>query len=131
MSDPQCATGTVNMTVVDTTPPALSNLMPSATQLWPPNHKMVNVSVDYAAPDLGDPAPVCSLTIGSNEPINGTGDGDTTPDWDVIDAHHVRLRAERAENGPGRIYTITATCADRSGNAAQKSSSVSVPKSQR
>ncbi|PYQ57203.1 MAG: hypothetical protein DMF58_18890 [Acidobacteria bacterium] len=131
LSDPQCATGTVKMTVVDTTPPALSNLTPSATQLWPPNHKMVNVSVDYAAPDLGDPAPVCLLTIGSNEPINGTGDGDTAPDWDVIDAHHVRLRAERAENGPGRIYTITATCADRSGNAAQKSSSVSVPKSQR
>ena len=62
--------------------------------------------------------------------INGTGDGNTAPDWQVVDAHHVRLRAERAENGPGRIYTITATCTDRSGNTAQKNAAVSVPKSQ-
>ena len=26
--------------------------------------------------------------------IDGTGDGDTAPDWEVLDPHHVRLRAE-------------------------------------
>ena len=41
--------------------------------------------------------------------MDGTGDGDTSPDWEVIDAHHVLLRAERAGNGSGRIYTITVT----------------------
>ena len=49
------------------------------------------------------------ITISSNEPVDGTGDGDTSPDWEVIDAHHVLLRAERAGNGSGRIYTITVT----------------------
>ena len=29
------------------------------------------------------------LTVTSNEPINGLGDGDTAPDWQVIDAHHL------------------------------------------
>ena len=33
---------------------------------------------------------------------NGSGDGDAATDWEVVvDAHHVRLRAERAGNGNG------------------------------
>jgi hypothetical protein len=43
--------------------------------------------------------PACVLSVTSNEPINGTGDGDTAPDWEIVDAHHVRLRAERAGTG--------------------------------
>jgi len=66
----------------------------------------------------------------SNEPVNGTGDGDLSPDWEVVDAHHVRLRAERAGTGSGRIYTINAACSDASGNVAQKGATVSVPRSQ-
>ncbi|HEV8253740.1 MAG TPA: hypothetical protein VGQ78_03225, partial [Vicinamibacteria bacterium] len=80
--------------------------------------------------DFGDPSPVCSLTVTSNEPVNGTGDGDTAPDWDIVDAHHVRLRAERAGDGTGRIYTVVAACQDLSGNLSQRTSAVTVPKSQ-
>ncbi len=75
------------------------------TSLWPPNHQMQDVTVNY---DVGCAS--CSLSVSSNEPINGTGDGDTDPDWEIVDAHHVRLRAERAATGTGRIYTITITC---------------------
>jgi hypothetical protein len=32
---------------------------------------------------------------------------DTSPDWVVVDKHHVRLRAERAGSGSGRVYTVT------------------------
>jgi hypothetical protein len=68
------------------------------------------------------------LTVASSEPVNGQGDGDTSPDWQVIDDHHVLLRAERGgKNKDGRTYTITTTCTDESGNATVKTSTVSVP----
>ena len=88
--------------------PIISGASATPEMLWPPNHKMVDVTVDYT---VTDPCPnTCVLTVSSNEPVNGTGDGDTDPDWEVIDAHHVRLRAERAGNSNGRIYTIDITC---------------------
>jgi hypothetical protein len=131
-SDGAAATSTpVAISVIDTTPPAISALSLSTTQLWPANHRMVDVAVAYSASDLGDPSPACTLAVFSNEPVNGTGDGDTAPDWEIVDAHHVRLRAERASTGSGRIYTITAQCSDRFGNTAQSSSAaVLVPKNQ-
>jgi hypothetical protein len=53
------------------------------------------------------------------------------PDWQIVDAHHARLRAERAGTGSGRTYTVNATCSDRFGNTAQSSSAtVVVPKNQ-
>jgi hypothetical protein len=61
------------------------------------------------------------------EPINGTGDGDTSPDWVILDAHHVQLRAEREGKGNGRIYTVGVTCVDSGGNSSNESVTVSVP----
>lgn len=92
---------------------------------------MVDVAVSYSAADNCNPGPVtCSLAVRSNEPVNGTGDGDTSPDWEIIDAHHVRLRAERAGSGGGRIYTVNITCTNESGNSATKAITVTVPKDQ-
>ena len=69
------------------------------------------------------------MTVTSNEPINGTGDGNTAIDWLVVDAHHVQLRAERAGTGSGRIYTIAVTV-HRSPSATRttKQTTVTVPK---
>ena len=120
------ATCTFNVTVNDTEAPAISGLAASPNSLWPPNHKMKNVAVDYTATD-NCPGPVtCTVAVTSNEPVNGTGDGDTAPDWMVIDNHHVQLRAERAGNGDGRVYTITTTCRDQFGNTSQGSTTVTV-----
>src|SRR5205807_242750 len=100
-------------------------------QLWPPNHKMVDVTVNYGASDQCTPGAVtCTLSVSSNEPVNGTGDGDTAPDWEIVDAHRVRLRAERAGTGNGRVYTIYITCTNSAGNSSTKAVAVSVPKSQ-
>ena len=49
----------------------------------------------------------------------------------IVDAHHVKLRAERSGIGNGRIYTITITCTDDKGNATSATVTVSVPLSQR
>lgn len=91
---------------------------------------MIDVTVNYTATDNCS-APVCTLSVVSNEPVNGTADGDMAPDWEIVDAHHVRLRAERAGTRSGRIYTITITCVDVAGNSSSKTVTVNVPKSQK
>jgi len=110
--------------------PVISDASATPEVLWPPNHKMVDVTIDYT---VVDPCPnTCVLTVSSNEPINGTGDGNTSPDWQVIDAHHVLLRAERAGNGSGRIYTIDITCTnDTNKLSSTKTLTVEVPHDQR
>lgn len=114
--------------VVDTTPPAVSVIVPSPDSLWPPNHRMVNIGLSYSFTDNSGAAS-CTVGVVSNEPDNGTGDGDTAPDWFVTSPTAVQLRGERAGNGTGREYTITVTCRDASGNAGIGRGTVSVPHS--
>lgn len=120
------ATSTFKVIVKDVQKPAVSNPMATPATLWPPNHSMQDVFVDYTATD-NCPGTNCVLSVTSNEPVDGTGDGDTSPDWEIVDNHHVRLRAERAGKGSSRIYTITVTCTDASGNVTTKSTTVTVP----
>jgi len=90
---------------------------------------MVDVAIDYT---VIEPCPhTCVLTVSSNEPVNGTGDGNTDPDWEVIDAHHARLRAERAGNRDGRIYTLNITCTNETNKlSSTKTLTVLVPHDQ-
>ncbi|MBS3905522.1 MAG: hypothetical protein KGZ49_00675, partial [Syntrophaceae bacterium] len=72
-----------------------------------------------------------------NEPQDGLGDGDTSPDWTepVIDQINgiitLKLRSERSGRGNGRIYTITITAGDASGNRSQANVEIKVPHDQR
>jgi hypothetical protein len=116
--------------LLNTTPKAPLQLVDvelSKNVLWPPNHKMVDVTVGYSTTNNCGPV-TCTLSVISNEPVNGTGDGDSAPDWEIIDEHHIRLRAERAGNGSGRVYTITITCGDGSGSSTSTTVNVVVPK---
>jgi len=126
------ATCSFTVMVQDTEAAVITGASANPSSLWPPNHKMVDVTVSYNVTDNCDPssAITCTLSVSSNEPINGTGDGDTAPDWEIMDAHHVRLRAERAGNGNGRIYTITITCTDSAGNSSRQNVMVRVPHDQ-
>ncbi|MET0623241.1 MAG: S8 family serine peptidase, partial [Pyrinomonadaceae bacterium] len=128
VTDPRGATSQAwgSVTVVDATPPAVSAATATPNSMWPPNHQMFDVAVGYTASD--NCGPVTSvLTVSSNEPVNGTGDGDTAPDWQVIDAHHVRLRSERSGKGSGRVYTITVTTTDGAGNQTVRTTTVNIP----
>jgi GH35 family endo-1,4-beta-xylanase len=114
---------------VSNPPPMISGLTVDKPVLWPPDHNMVLVTLDYSVSDNCDAGLVPTITISSNQPVNGTGDGDTEPDWEVIDAHHVRLRAERsARSREGRIYTITLTIIDSAGSSSRASVEVKVPR---
>src|SRR6266700_1574860 len=114
-------------TTASNPPPTITGASANPSLLWPPNHKLVNVTVNYNVTDNCPlPANSCTLTVTSNEAINGTGDGNTSPDWIILDAHHVQLRAERAGKGNGRVYTIGITCIDSGGNSSHQSVEVRV-----
>ena len=98
--------------------------------LWPPDHTMSKVAIVSDVADNLDPSPNVDIKVMSNETVNGKGDGKTAPDWDVRkvgNTWEVWVRAELSEKSKERIYTITATVSDRSGNAATKSTTVTVP----
>jgi len=123
------ATATQSVTITDTTAPTVSlNLTPGL--LWPPNHKLVTITPTLVVSDLAGPVTISDPTVSSNEPIDGLGDGDTSPDWIITGTNGIQLRAERSGAGNGRTYTITYVVTDRSGNAATVSATVLVPKSQ-
>src|SRR5262249_41152258 len=116
----------VTITVKDTEPPVISDASADTNTIWPPNHKYVSVTVAYTASDNVGVAETW-LTATSNEPDNGTGDGDQPNDIVIVDNHHVKLRAERAGNGGGRIYTITIHAIDAAGNETTQDVTVTVP----
>jgi probable HAF family extracellular repeat protein len=104
----------------DVTPPVIAGAVADPSTLWPPNGKVVTVSVAYEATDEGG-AVTCDLgPVAANERI-------TADDWAVVDPHHVRLRAERSGAGTGRLYTIPITCTDPSGNSTRAETVVQVP----
>jgi len=51
-------------------------------------------------------------------------------DWQVVDEHHVRLRAE-ADGQRARIYWITVVATDAAGNHATATVAVRVPSGRR
>ena len=110
--------------------PRVVNLATNPSSLWSPNHKMANVALTYQIEDNCGPITI-HITVASNEPVNGTGDGDTAPDWEVISDHLLRLRSERAGTGTGRVYTITVTAADSAGQSGSASVQVTVPHDQK
>ncbi len=121
---------TVIVTVMDTTPPQI-NVTATLSTLWPPNHKYVEVKTNVTAYDICDPSPTITLvSITSNEPDNGKGDGNTTNDIIIIDDFTFRLRAERCGTGSGRNYTITYKATDASGNYVIASITIEVPHNQ-
>ena len=115
--------------VVDRTPPSISSVTASPNILWPANHKMVPVAVGVTVTEACDAnvANGCTIvSVTSNEPINGLGDGNTEPDYEITGKLTLNLRAERSGTGNGRIYTVGVACADASGNSSTQAVAVTV-----
>ncbi|WP_242245849.1 hypothetical protein [Bacillus cereus group sp. BfR-BA-01330] len=103
------------------------NISLDKTIIWPPNHKMVPITATIHASDGTSGINSVVLTsITSNEilqsddirnanynkPISGSTDS-------------FSLRADRL--GSGRIYTVTYTAMDNTGNVTAKTATVTVP----
>ncbi len=115
----------------DTEPPVITGVTATPGILWPPNHKWRNIRIAVDAEDECDSTPTCKiLGVTSNEPVNGTGDGNTEPDWLITGDTGLELRAERSGGGSSRIYTVLVRCEDSAGNATDTRVEVVVPHDQ-
>jgi hypothetical protein len=109
------------------TPLAIEQLTASSSVLWPPNHKMVSVTI---SPTL---AGTCGMTtceilsVTSSEAVDSAGGGNASTDWEIGTGLTLQLRAERSGTGSGHVYTITVRCTDSSGNTAMRTVTVTVP----
>jgi hypothetical protein len=114
----------VYITINDTTPPQILNIAATPNKLWPPDHRMVPVTLIANAVDDYDPSPVSRIIeVRSNEP-----QGSFAPDWEITGPLTVNLRAERLGSARGRTYTIVVECKDASGNASTGFVEVEVPR---
>jgi hypothetical protein len=122
-SDPDMVTITV---LASNDPPACGLAQASPDRFWPPNHKMVPVEIVGVIDPDNEQVTITVTGVTQDEPVNNTGDGDTSPDA-VIQADTVLLRAERAGDGNGRVYQVTFTADNGIGGTCDGSVSVCVP----
>lgn len=133
----------VILAAMDNTPPEVE-LSVEDDILWPPNHKLMPVSVKIAVSDDQDPRPrVQLMSISSNEPCSDATvatstlkqkGADPSNCSDIADAAigtndiTFMLRAERfGYSDTGRIYTITYKVTDAAGNVTLAETTVQVP----
>jgi uncharacterized repeat protein (TIGR01451 family) len=132
-ADPNTGNNTASAVITASNPvPTITGASASRTQLLIPLHQMVPVTINYTAADTCG-AVTTTLSVASDEPVTAPLlqqglSGLTSPDWRVIDAHHVELRAERSLRGDGRVYTITIRATDAAGGAATRQVTVTVPR---
>jgi glucuronoarabinoxylan endo-1,4-beta-xylanase len=99
--------------------------------IWPPNHKMVPVQANLAYSDAGSGiATVKLLSISSNEPDEGLGEGDLPGDvqgaeFGTMDTQF-SVRTERSAAGTGRVYSITYEVTDVAGNTTRQKVDITV-----
>jgi hypothetical protein len=104
-------------------PLANSSVAPSQSTLWPPNGKLVPVSLAVNSPDT------CNVSCNITQ-ITGT-DGATAADSQITGALTANLRADRTgKDKNGRVYTLQLTCSDAANNSATKTVAVTVPHDQ-
>jgi hypothetical protein len=115
--------------LADTTPPEVLRITATPGILSPPNHEMVAVTVVVEATDDQDPNPTSHIvSVTSNQPLDGTGDGDQSPDFEITGPLTANLRAERA-SGEDRVYTITVITSDATGNTTSSTLTVTATNS--
>jgi hypothetical protein len=125
-------TDTVQLAVVDTTPPEITvDVTPS--YLRPPNHKLVDVYATVTATDICSEPVIVLASVTSSEPDDAWGGGDGHTLDDIQEAEvgapdfDVKLRAERAASGDDRTYTLVYTATDGAGNESSAEAVVLVP----
>lgn len=121
----ECSTFHVNA------PPICTGLVASPNSLWPPNHKLRLVTVSGGSDPEGDDITTTVTGVTQDEPVNGLGDGDASPDAVLGPAsNEVRLRAERSGTGDGRVYRLAVTVTDEFGLSCSSTVRVGVPHDQ-
>ena len=123
------ATDQVTITVISppNRPPDCKKAKPNSAEIWPPDHKMVALTILGVTDPDGDPVSIIIKKITQDEPVNGLGDGDTAPDGSGVGTSTPMVRAERSGKGNGRVYIISFTADDGKSGTCAGSVSVCVP----
>jgi FlgD Ig-like domain len=100
---------------------------PSVARLWPPDGRMVPVSIEGVTDPDGDPIHFDILVVGSDEGSGVTGQN-VCPDAVVPGDGTVELRAERDPLGNGRWYLIGYEASDTRGARCLGQARVYVPR---
>ena len=112
-------------------PPDCTKAAASPDSLWPPNHKLIPISIGGITDPDSDPLTLTITNITQDEPVNGLGDGDTSPDGFITAGNaQIMLRAERSGKGNGRIYAISFSAEDGKGGSCTGTVKVGVPHDQ-
>ena len=111
-------------------PPVCTLAQASPNLLWPPNHTMVPVSITGVTDPNNHAVTFTFTSVTQDEPINGLGDGDMSPDA-AVSGNQILLRAERAGTGNGRVYVVHFTATDAEGAHCSGTVRVSVPHSKK
>jgi hypothetical protein len=109
-------------------PPSCQLARPSVSLLWPPNHKMLPVTIVGVTDPQEDDVVIRITGVTQDEPTEGQGDADTAPDG-VSDGAKVLLRAERSGGGNGRVYRIAFVADDGRGETCAGVVTLGVPHS--
>ena len=119
---------TVQMEKGDTTPPTITISL-SPNTLWPPNDKQMPVTAAITVKDDYDPEPEIKLeSITASETLAANDIQDAQLG---TDDRQFSLAAKRlGTNQAGRIYTVTYSATDGSGNKATATATVTVPHDQ-
>lgn len=114
---------------LDITPPILTVTL-SPSKLWPANEKLVPITATITVRDDYDPQPeIQFVSITANETLDKDDAKGVLPG---TDNRHFMLKAEReGKNKAGRIYTVTYSATDGSGNKSTASATVTVPHDER
>ena len=80
----------------------------------------------------GDTVTLTITGVTQDEPVNGLGDGDTSPDAALVAGHsdQVQLRSERSGQGDGRVYRLGFGGSDGRGGTCSATVNTTVVKSQ-
>jgi len=90
-------------------PPSCSGAFASPASLWPPNHKLVPVTIDGVVDPDGDPVVITITGVAQDEPL------DTCPTATGIGSGAVGLLSERSGQGDGRVYHVAFRAEDPHG----------------
>jgi hypothetical protein len=121
-------TKTRTVTVVDTTPPVITEAATPNTLLWSPNKIMTPVTVAGTIKDFS-PTTATYKVVDEYRKVQPTG----TVTIGAGGAYSFVVMLEAYRNGnddDGRVYTVTITAVDAGGRSATKSTIVLVPHNQ-
>jgi hypothetical protein len=105
--------------------PDCSGAVASVSEVWPPNHGFVPVSVTGVTDPEGGPLSIRVTAVNQDEAL----EPNTCPDA-VISGEAVRVRAERSGHGNGRVYSIAFVATDSQGGSCTGEVEVCVPHDQ-